>query len=309
MTCGLPTFATCHGGPAEIIENGVSGFHIDPYHPDQVATTMVDFFEKCKEDSSHWNKISDAGLQRIYERFVSLDGFDTWSLYMAHSYIRNCRYTWKIYSERLMTLAGVYGFWKYVSKLSRRETRRYLEMFYTLKFRDLVSPSALYFCFASYVLRSQNLGRHRLGRMAGCMPWIIWCWLWRAQSAPRDFNSCWLNALDYAVLVVMGTICTRRFSLKGAVMKGSSLIKFKKKKDLNYLVKCFKRKNAQHSQKWNYVFWCCRNKNLIEFIISYSFRQNLFPWRSMTNIKLWDTNRDWHHNGRIWIKLYLCEYV
>ncbi|KAL6339669.1 hypothetical protein AAG906_034754 [Vitis piasezkii] len=120
MTCGLPTFATCHGGPAEIIENGVSGFHIDPYHPDQVATTMVDFFEKCKEDSSHWNKISDAGLQRIYER-----------------------YTWKIYSERLMTLAGVYGFWKYVSKLSRRETRRYLEMFYTLKFRDLAKSVPL----------------------------------------------------------------------------------------------------------------------------------------------------------------------
>ena len=38
-----------------------------------------------------------------------------------------------------MTLSGVYGFWKYVSKLERRETRRYLEMFYTLKYRDLVS--------------------------------------------------------------------------------------------------------------------------------------------------------------------------
>jgi hypothetical protein len=37
-----------------------------------------------------------------------------------------------------MTLAGVYGFWKYVSKLERRETRRYLEMFYILKFRELV---------------------------------------------------------------------------------------------------------------------------------------------------------------------------
>lgn len=52
---------------------------------------------------------------------------------------QNCRYTWKIYSERLLTLAGVYGFWKYVSKLERRETRRYLEMFYILKFRELVS--------------------------------------------------------------------------------------------------------------------------------------------------------------------------
>ncbi|KAK2649532.1 hypothetical protein Ddye_017021 [Dipteronia dyeriana] len=120
MTCGLPTFATCHGGPAEIIEHGVSGFHIDPYHPDQTAELIADFFQKCQEESSHWNKISDAGLQRIYER-----------------------YTWKIYSERLLTLAGVYGFWKYVSKLERRETRRYLEMFYILKFRDLVTTVPL----------------------------------------------------------------------------------------------------------------------------------------------------------------------
>ncbi|KAL7220733.1 hypothetical protein ACSBR2_013593 [Camellia fascicularis] len=115
MTCGLPTFATCHGGPGEIIEHSVSGFHIDPYHPDQVAALMVGFFEQCQDNPSHWDKISDAGLKRIYER-----------------------YTWKIYSERLLTLAGVYGFWKYVSKLERRETRRYLEMFYILKYQDLV---------------------------------------------------------------------------------------------------------------------------------------------------------------------------
>ncbi|XP_021290452.1 sucrose synthase 2 isoform X2 [Herrania umbratica] len=115
MTCGLPTFATCHGGPAEIIEHGISGFHVDPYHPDQVAASMIDFFERCQNDPSCWDKISDGGLQRIYERF-----------------------TWKIYSERLLAQAGVYGFWKLVSKLDRRETRRYLEMFYILKFRNLV---------------------------------------------------------------------------------------------------------------------------------------------------------------------------
>ncbi|XP_022770874.1 sucrose synthase 2 isoform X1 [Durio zibethinus] len=120
MTCGLPTFATCHGGPAEIIEHGISGFHIDPYHPDQTAELLADFFQRCKEDPSYWTKISDGGLKRIYER-----------------------YTWKIYSERLMTLAGVYSFWKYVSKLERRETRRYLEMFYILKFRDLVKSVPL----------------------------------------------------------------------------------------------------------------------------------------------------------------------
>ncbi|OMO81985.1 Sucrose synthase [Corchorus olitorius] len=120
MTCGLPTFATCHGGPAEIIEHGISGFHIDPYHPDQTSELLANFFQCCKEDPSHWTNISDAGLKRIYER-----------------------YTWKIYSERLMTLAGVYSFWKYVSKLERRETRRYLEMFYILKFRDLVKTVPL----------------------------------------------------------------------------------------------------------------------------------------------------------------------
>nr|KAJ0191034.1 hypothetical protein LSAT_V11C800453730 [Lactuca sativa] len=68
MTCGLPTFATCHGGPAEIIEDGVSGFHIDPYHPDSAAVTMVDFFQKCKEDPTYWVKISEGGLKRIHER-------------------------------------------------------------------------------------------------------------------------------------------------------------------------------------------------------------------------------------------------
>ncbi|KAF3322755.1 sucrose synthase 4 [Carex littledalei] len=118
MTCGLPTFATLHGGPAEIIEHGISGFHIDPYHPDQAASVLVDFFDKSTKDFGYWKAISEGGLQRIYER-----------------------YTWKRYSERLMTLAGVYSFWKYVSKLERRETRRYLEMFYILKFRDLVCTS------------------------------------------------------------------------------------------------------------------------------------------------------------------------
>ncbi|XP_022875740.1 sucrose synthase 2-like [Olea europaea var. sylvestris] len=120
MACGLPTFATSHGGPLEIIEDGISGFHIDPYHPDKAAELMANFFQKCNEDPSYWVKISEGSLRRIQER-----------------------YTWKIYSERLMTLAGVYGFWKYVSKLERRETRRYLEMFYILKFRELVKSVPL----------------------------------------------------------------------------------------------------------------------------------------------------------------------
>lgn len=41
-----------------------------------------------------------------------------------------------------MTLSGVYGFWKYVSNLDRRETRRYLEMLYALKYRKMVHTMA-----------------------------------------------------------------------------------------------------------------------------------------------------------------------
>jgi len=68
ITSGLPTFATCHGGPAEIIVDGVSGFHIDPYHGDSASECIADFFEKCKIYPGYWDTISNAGLQRIYER-------------------------------------------------------------------------------------------------------------------------------------------------------------------------------------------------------------------------------------------------
>ncbi|KAH6798570.1 sucrose synthase 4 [Perilla frutescens var. frutescens] len=120
MACGLPTFATVHGGPAEIIVHGKSGFHIDPYNGEQVAETLVDFFEKCEKEPSHWDTISAAGLKRIEEK-----------------------YTWQIYSDRLLKLAGVYGFWRNVSKLDRLESGRYLEMFYALKYRKLAADVPL----------------------------------------------------------------------------------------------------------------------------------------------------------------------
>jgi sucrose synthase len=112
MVCGLPTFATCYGGPLEIIEHGASGFHIDPNHGDGAAELMADFFERCSSESEHWDAISAGGVDRVMSR-----------------------YTWKLYAERMMTLARIYGFWKYITNLEHAETRRYLEMFYALQFR------------------------------------------------------------------------------------------------------------------------------------------------------------------------------
>ncbi|MDH4127851.1 MAG: glycosyltransferase, partial [Spirochaetota bacterium] len=114
MISGLPTFATCYGGPLEIIENGKSGFHIDPNHGSEVAELIANFFIKSKIEPEHWKHISDGGINRVKDR-----------------------YTWELYAERIMTLSRIYGFWKYVTNLEREETHRYLEMLYSLQFRPL----------------------------------------------------------------------------------------------------------------------------------------------------------------------------
>jgi len=114
MSTGLPTFATCFGGPLEIIENDVSGYHIDPNHGDAATALMADFFARCAADPAEWDRISAGALARV-----------------------EARYTWVRYAERLMTLSKVYGFWRHVSNLERADTQRYLQMFYGLQFRPL----------------------------------------------------------------------------------------------------------------------------------------------------------------------------
>ncbi len=116
MSSGLPTFATLYGGPSEIIEDGISGFHLDPNYGEQTAQRLTEFFEQCRENPDYWQRISAGGLRRVEER-----------------------YTWKRYAERMMTLSRVYGFWKYVTDLERTGTRRYLQMLYGLQFRPLAA--------------------------------------------------------------------------------------------------------------------------------------------------------------------------
>ncbi|MBK1706280.1 sucrose synthase [Halochromatium glycolicum] len=114
MSCGLPVFATRYGGPLEIIEDGISGFHIDPNHGEAATALIAEFFRQCDDDPRHWDALSDGALARVEER-----------------------YTWRRYAERMMTLSRVYGFWKFVTNLERKETMRYLGMFYGLQYRPL----------------------------------------------------------------------------------------------------------------------------------------------------------------------------
>ncbi|KAL8133837.1 sucrose synthase 6-like [Apium graveolens] len=115
MNCGLPTFATNQGGPAEIIVNGVSGYHIDPNNGDESSNKIADFFQKCKEDAEFWNGISSAALSRIYE----------------------C-YTWKIYANKMLNMGTIYGFWRQLYKDQKLAKQRYIQMLYNLQFRNLV---------------------------------------------------------------------------------------------------------------------------------------------------------------------------
>ncbi|MFP5403149.1 MAG: sucrose synthase [Gammaproteobacteria bacterium] len=114
MASGLPVFATRYGGPLEIIQHGVSGFHIDPNDGAGAADAMADFFERCAHEPAQWQRVSEASLARVA-----------------------ARYTWRLYAERMMTLSRIYGFWKFVSNLERDEAGRYLHMFHHLQFRPL----------------------------------------------------------------------------------------------------------------------------------------------------------------------------
>ena len=114
MSSGLPTFATRYGGPLEIIEDGKSGFHIDPTQGADTTRKMLEFFRASQADPEVWNAVSQGGITRVEER-----------------------YNWPLYASTLLKLSRIYGFWRYISSLERDETRRYLEMFYGLLLRPL----------------------------------------------------------------------------------------------------------------------------------------------------------------------------
>ncbi len=110
MYSGLPTFATQFGGPAEIIIDGESGFLINPTMPELISTPLLEFYAKVEKSQQHWHTYSKAGIKRVKEHF-----------------------TWKLYTEKLLNLTALYGFWRYsVSQVGKKELVLYCRLLFQL---------------------------------------------------------------------------------------------------------------------------------------------------------------------------------
>jgi sucrose synthase len=106
MASGLPTFAPAFGGPLEIIESGVSGFLMDTSDPQFISRSIEEFLHACTEDDGNWRSISEAGVKRISDHF-----------------------NWSRYSEKLVNLTKLYGFWRHtVSNRGREVQDRYCDL-------------------------------------------------------------------------------------------------------------------------------------------------------------------------------------
>ncbi len=114
MLSGLPTFAPKFGGPVEIIEHGKSGYLMNTSRPELISTALENFINDISNNDSLWSEISENGIKRVKESF-----------------------TWTLYSERLINLTKLYGFWRYsVSGTGRSKMNLYSDLLYYFLFKE-----------------------------------------------------------------------------------------------------------------------------------------------------------------------------
>jgi sucrose synthase len=114
MASGLPVFATQFGGPQEIIEDGKNGYLINPTQPELISQPILDFLLRCEKNPSCWEALGGQAIVRVKERF-----------------------TWDLYSEKLIKAAKLYGFWNYaVLGDEKKEVDRYCNLLFHMVFKN-----------------------------------------------------------------------------------------------------------------------------------------------------------------------------
>lgn len=107
MTTGVPVFATKYGGPLEIIEHKVNGFHINPANDEETINVLEEYVIKMINDPDYWEKISVNAIKRVEEK-----------------------YNWQLYTKKLLSQSKIYGFWKYSTDMENKGMEAYLDLFY-----------------------------------------------------------------------------------------------------------------------------------------------------------------------------------
>lgn len=107
MTTGVPVFATKYGGPLEIIENKIHGFHIDPANDREAIEVLEKRIKMMNDNPEYWDKISRNAIKRVKEK-----------------------YNWPLYTEKLLSQSKIYGFWKYSTDMENKGMETYLDLLY-----------------------------------------------------------------------------------------------------------------------------------------------------------------------------------
>ncbi len=114
MASGLPVFATQFGGPQEIIEDGKNGYLINPTQPELISQPILDFLLRCEKNPSCWETLGGQAIIRVKERF-----------------------SWSLYSEKLIKAAKLYGFWNHsVLGDEKKEVDRYCNLLFHMVFKN-----------------------------------------------------------------------------------------------------------------------------------------------------------------------------
>lgn len=111
MACGLPVVVTCFGGPAEIVQPGVSGEVENPN--DHKA--FADAIHRVLSDPEVWGSRVEKGIERV-----------------------RVDYTWSEHARRILHLNNLYSFWDSLNVMNRSSLDRYIHTLFHTVYRPRV---------------------------------------------------------------------------------------------------------------------------------------------------------------------------